>query len=146
MVLFCFVHLLLKKNCSLANWTSVFFPSSIQPSIHACSSIPLLTRLPSTTLFCSFLLVIHLWQPTPPSHILSLSICCSPSQPRHTPPLAHFVCLPVSVCSSYTHSHSPASSLTPFHLRSPEQHLFCLPTSWVGGIKFLCCSYEYIIS
>ena len=58
--------------------------------------------------FCSFLLVIHLWQPTPPSHTSSLSVCYSLPLPRHTPPppLAHFVRLPVSVCSAYTRSHS----------------------------------------
>lgn len=86
----------------------VLSPSSNQPSIHVYSSIPLLTRLPSTTYFCSFLLVIHLWQPTPPSHIWSLSICCSLSRTRHKAQLANFVCLPVCACSSSTHSHSAA--------------------------------------
>lgn len=52
---------------------------------------------------------------------------------------AHFVCLPISVCSSYKHSQCPASSLTPLHRQSPAQHLFCLSTSWVDGIKCLSC-------
>lgn len=86
-----------------------FFPSSIQPSIHACSCIPLLPPPISTIFFCSFLLVIHLWQPTPPSHTSSLSICCSLSHPRHTPLVQ---CLPLYVLPTHTHTLQPL----PWHL------------------------------
>lgn len=83
-----------------------FFPTSpIQPSIHAYSCISLLTHLPSTTYFCSFLSVIHLWQPTPLSHILSLSTLALSHKPdinHHSPIL--YVCLFVSVHPTHNHT------------------------------------------
>lgn len=98
-----------KEICSTANWTSVFFPSSLQSSIHACSYIPLLTRLQSTTFFL-FLPFSHpsVTTYTSLTHFKFVRLLLSPTAQTHTPPppLAHFVRLPVSVCSAYTRSHS----------------------------------------
>lgn len=92
------------------------------PSINACSSISLLTRL-SSTVFCSFLLVIHLWQPTPPSHTWSLSICCLRSQTRHR--LTHFTWLCLFAQCTLTHSSLfPNTTLPSFCCIAPT--VFCL--------------------
>lgn len=97
--------------------------------------------------FCSFLLVIHLWQPTPPSHTSSLpfvTLSHSPdTHPRHRL-LILYVYLLVSVRPTRAHTPCVLSPDTPPLAFSCATRI--LSSHIVGGIECLFFSTECIIS